>query len=61
MDENIIYDEYNIEFKITKELSRGGQGVVFRTTDENILIKIEFEKETESNNDESKKKILKRS
>jgi len=59
MDENIIYDEYNIEFKITKELSRGGQGVVFRTTDENILIKIEFEKETESNNDESKKKYSK--
>ena len=56
MDGNIIYDEYNIEFKITKELSRGGQGVVFRTTDENILIKIEFEKEIESNNDESKKK-----
>ena len=56
MDGNIIYDEYNIEFKITEELSRGGQGVVFRTTDENILIKIEFEKETESNNDESKKK-----
>ena len=36
MDGNIIYDEYNIEFKITKELSRGGQGVVFRTTDEYI-------------------------
>ena len=35
----VILDENNVKFELTKELSRGGQGTVWRTTDKNIAIK----------------------
>ena len=44
MEGKIVYDSNNIKFEITEELQRGGQGVVYRTTDKNIAIKFEFEK-----------------
>ena len=38
----VVLDENNVKFELTKELSRGGQGTVWRTTDKNTAIKFEF-------------------
>ena len=43
----VVLDENNVKFELTKELSRGGQGTVWRTTDKNTAIKFEF-KDSES-------------
>lgn len=36
---HLVVDQYGNQFEITDELARGGQGVVFRTTDADLAIK----------------------
>ena len=38
----ILQDELSQQHKLTKELGRGGQGVVFRTTDPELVVKCLF-------------------
>lgn len=39
-------DEYGKSHNITKVLSSGGQGIVYRTSDDNVTVKIEFNSNT---------------
>lgn len=36
---HIVVDQYDNQFEITSELARGGQGVVYRTTDPDLAVK----------------------
>ena len=43
MEQKEVYvDAYKREHRVTKELSRGGQGKVMRTTEPNIALKLEL-------------------
>lgn len=43
-----VKDAYGTSYRLTKELSRGGQGVVYRTTIPDILVKLDFNGSEES-------------
>lgn len=43
-----VKDAYGTSYRLTKELSRGGQGVVYRTTIPDILVKLDFNESEES-------------
>lgn len=44
-----VIDIYNNIYQVTGELSRGGQGVVYRTMVPNVLVKEDFEGDAETN------------
>ena len=43
----VVEDVYSQYYHVTEELSRGGQGVVFKTKDPQILVKIALSKNGE--------------
>ena len=45
MNDKSIEDIYSREYYLTNEISRGGQGVVYRTNDPDIAIKMELDGE----------------
>jgi len=42
---NVYYDSENVKHVLKKKLGEGGQGAVYRTKDENIALKLLFDKE----------------
>lgn len=56
----VVEDVYSQYYHVTEELSRGGQGVVFKTKDPQILIKIALSKNGElANNIDNNERYLK--
>lgn len=51
---HLFEDNYGHKHYLTKEISRGGQGVVFRTTDQNIAVKVCLDEYGEPLRDDTK-------
>ncbi|MGL4731719.1 MAG: protein kinase domain-containing protein [Clostridium sp.] len=51
--DKVYFDIYDFPHRITKELSRGGQGVVYKTQIPNIVVKVEIDSKTKNEKKDS--------
>jgi len=48
VEDSLVRDQFGNHHRLTQEISRGGQGVVYRTTDPDIAVKVTFDADLEA-------------